>query len=129
MKKIIGIIVLMYYSIGALILPLSDFSIIPDLPEMYSHCKTSEDKDMTMIDFITDHLVNIDGLFDKHDCGDEQKQHKPFEHKVNIASNFIAIIYTSEISIPQKIIDNNIVTYNQIYQYDFVESFLRPPIS
>ena len=44
---------------------------------MYSHCKATEDKDMTPVDFVTDHLVNIDCLFDKHDNGDRQKPHTP----------------------------------------------------
>ena len=46
---------------------MGDFSMLNELPEMYSHCKATEDKDMTPLDFITDHLVNIDGLFDKHE--------------------------------------------------------------
>ncbi|MEP6796142.1 MAG: hypothetical protein ABJB16_17570 [Saprospiraceae bacterium] len=46
---------------------------------MYQHCKATEDKDMTPFDFVTDHLLNIDGLFDKHDGGDQQKPHAPFQ--------------------------------------------------
>ena len=46
---------------------------------MYQHCKATEDKDMTPLDFITDHLINIDGIFDKHDNGDEQKPHTPIQ--------------------------------------------------
>ena len=57
---------------------MGDFSMLNELPEMYSHCKATEDKDMTPLDFITDHLVNIDGLFDKHENGDKQKPHSPF---------------------------------------------------
>ena len=49
--------------------------MLNEIPEMYHHCKSTEDKDMTPLDFITDHLVNIDGLFDKHENGDEQKPH------------------------------------------------------
>ena len=47
---------------------------------MYKHCKSTEDKDMTPLDFITDHLINIDGIFDKHDNEDEQK---PQELRLN----------------------------------------------
>ena len=45
---------------------------------MYAHCKTTEDKDLSVLDFISDHLINIDGLFDAHNNGDHQKPHKPF---------------------------------------------------
>ena len=30
---------------------------------------------MSAIDFITDHLLNLDGMFDKHEHGDPQKPH------------------------------------------------------
>lgn len=77
-KKVIAFFVLVYYALGQLILPCGDFSILPDLPKMYARCKAMEDHDMTPFDFVTDHLVNIDGLFDAHDNGDEQKPHQPF---------------------------------------------------
>ena len=67
MRKLFSILTLVYYSIGSLILPASDFSIIPELPQMYEHCKATEDKDMNFSDFITDHLLNIDGIFDQHE--------------------------------------------------------------
>ncbi len=46
---------------------------------MYSHCRAQEDKDLTPFDFVTDHLLNFDGMFDKHDKGDEQKPHTPLQ--------------------------------------------------
>lgn len=72
----------MFYSLGTFLLPLGDFAAIEDIPEMYRHCKATEDKDLTPFDFIKDHLINIDGIFDKHDKGDEQKPHSPtqFHH-------------------------------------------------
>lgn len=78
MKKGISIFILLYYTLGQLILPCGDFSALPDLPRMYAHCKETEHHDMNPFDFITDHLINIDGLFDAHDNGDEQKPHQPF---------------------------------------------------
>ena len=58
-------------------MPMGDFSSITDLPAMYRNCKATEDKDMTPLDFITDHLVDIDCIFDAHENGDEQKPHTP----------------------------------------------------
>ncbi|MBC6111878.1 hypothetical protein H7U22_15750 [Pedobacter sp. CCM 8938] len=60
---------------------MGDFSTLQDLPDMYRHCKSTEDKDMTPLDFITDHLMNIDGLFDEHNNGDEQKAHAPLQNQ------------------------------------------------
>lgn len=78
MKRAAAIFLLIYFAFGNLVLPFGDFSILPELPKMYSNCKATEHHDMNPFDFITDHLINIDGLFDAHDNGDEQKPHQPF---------------------------------------------------
>ena len=81
MIKAINIFLLAFYSFGILCLPMGDFSALQDLPEMYQHCQATEHKDMTPLDFVTDHLINIDGLFDKHSNGDEQKPHSPIQNR------------------------------------------------
>jgi hypothetical protein len=78
MQRFAAILFISYYSFGIFCLPLGDFSLLTQLPEMYQHCKATEDKDMNIVDFITDHLINIDGMFDKHQNGDDQKPHTPF---------------------------------------------------
>lgn len=93
LKKIVSLFLLVFYSFGTFCLPLSDFSVLQDLPAMYRHCKANEDKDMTPIDFVTDHLVNIDGLFDKHDKGDEQKPHTPPQNLHHSQSNISFVTY------------------------------------
>ncbi len=60
---------------GIAFLPQGDFSVMPDLPKMYQHCKLTEDADLNLMDFVTDHLLDINGSFDKHDFGDAQKRH------------------------------------------------------
>jgi hypothetical protein len=52
MLKLIGIIFFSFYFFGNILLPLGDFSILPDLPKMYAHCKATEDKDLTLIEFV-----------------------------------------------------------------------------
>ena len=89
MLKFVSIFLITYYTLGSTLLPLGDFSRLVDLPEMYRHCKNTEDKDMTFVDFITDHLIDIDGLFDKHDHGDKQKPHTPLNfHPQQIQASF-----------------------------------------
>jgi hypothetical protein len=66
-----------FYSFAAFCLPAGDLSYLPQLPQMFKHCQSHEDKDLHVIDFITDHLINMDSLFDKHTGGDEQKPHRP----------------------------------------------------
>jgi hypothetical protein len=108
---------------------LGDFSIIADIPQMYNHCKTVEDKDMTPIEFITDHLLNIDGMFDCHQNGDTQKPHQPLQHNhpTQTVCSFItiySITYT-------EIIESKIEPI--LYKTDFTLSnytakIFRPPI-
>ena len=81
MAKSINILFLAFYFFGTFCLPMGDFSTIQDLPTMYRNCKTTEDKDITLIDFVTDHLLNIDGLFDAHNNGDEQKPHQSSQNQ------------------------------------------------
>ncbi len=96
---------------------------------MYRHCHAKEDKDMTPFDFITDHLVNIDGLFDKHDNGDDQKSHSPSPAQHHGQANFTLISYFSlsltnfytvkvKPSIP-------LVTF---FPSNYIPSIFRPPM-
>ena len=133
MKSAFKIFILFYYSLGTLFLPLGDFSTLQDIPKMYNNCKEHEHHDMTPIDFITDHLINIDGLFDKHDNGDEQKPHKNIDFTF---SNFTATLFFQEVNTFEfksiKVtIENSIVISNYkkaIYTFNHTPSIFRPPI-
>lgn len=131
MIKTLNIFLLIFYSLGTFCLPMGDFSSLQDLPEMYQHCKATEDKDMTPIDFLTDHLINIDGLFDKHDNGDEQKRHAPIQnqHNINtIAFHFYTTFKIKEIEIffEKKI---NFFHYDNFIISNFKSKVFRPPIA
>ena len=112
---------------------MGDFSAIGDLPKMYEHCKATEDKDMTPMDFITDHLINIDGMFDKHQNGDEQKPHKPFDCSIHYTisqfiqefRNFDFKNHRTFVSADQIKISNY---KNTLYSYNVISSIFRPPI-
>lgn len=108
---------------------MGDFSFLKQLPDMYRHCKLTEDKDLNALDFITDHLVNIDGLFDHHDHGDEQKPHQPIQSQHPIQGN----IYISEI--PESGIEplptiKKEVNFPEINLFvgSFSSEIFRPPI-
>lgn len=91
MKQGYTILLLIYFVAGAIMLPLGDFSVLPSLPSMYRHCKTFEHPDMTPVEFITDHLINIDGVFDKHEGDDDQRPHNPEGEGYTIAHIFYLI--------------------------------------
>ncbi|MFA9220901.1 MAG: hypothetical protein ACEQSL_06925 [Sediminibacterium sp.] len=129
MKKAVNIFLLAFYSFGTFCLPLGDFSVLQDIPEMYHHCKATEDKDMTPLDFITDHLVNIDGLFDKHDNGDEQKPHtpSPTQHHGQAQVTFITYFAFSMAIFHPIVVKPAMPTVNFI-QSDYICKIFRPPI-
>ena len=109
---------------------MGDFSVLQDIPEMYRHCKATEDKDMTPIDFITDHLVNIDGLFDKHDNGDEQKPHEPnqTEHQWHPTVFFIThFSFNIKQVIPVQL--NPVIPSDNFLPSDYISKIFRPPIA
>ena len=133
MKIILAKFLIIFYSLGTVFLPMGDFSAIGDLPKMYEHCKATEDKDMTPMDFITDHLINIDCISDKHQNGDEQKPHKPFEFNIHYSiSLFIQEFrcfnfknHKTFVSVHQIKISNY---KNTLYSYNVISSIFRPPI-
>ncbi|MGV9004565.1 hypothetical protein [Flavobacterium sp.] len=132
MKKYIHISILLYYLLGTFLLPMGDFATLQDLPKMYENCKAKEDKDMTLADFITDHLLNIDGIFDKHEQGDEQKPHKAtgftFNHSITQLCQEIEFF---NIKKPKQIAAESILISkfeHANYSFDYCSLLLKPPI-
>jgi hypothetical protein len=129
--KIFFSIFLVYWTLGMFLLPKGDFSALKDLHEQFKHCKETEDKDMTVVDFITDHLINIDGIFDKHNKGDEQKPHTPSNFAQH---NFlIAIAFPETFTVSLKPITYNTkVVYgyskDDNYTFNFNTSVFHPPL-
>jgi hypothetical protein len=130
LRQTIFIFLFIYFSFGAFLLPNGDFSILKDIPNMYHHCKLNEDKDMTFIDFITDHLINIDGCLDKHDHGDQQKPHKYNLHS-NLQIHLFCAIDKFEISFknsPYIKKQEDIICESSSFD-NYISSILKPPIT
>jgi len=129
LKKAVDIFLLTFYSFGIFCLPMGDFSVLQDIPEMYRHCKATEDKDMMPLDFITDHLVNIDGLFDKHDNGDEQKPHAPSPPQHHGQSQVTFITYFAfSFTTFHPIVVKHIIPAENFFQSDYITKIFRPPV-
>jgi hypothetical protein len=109
---------------------MGDFSMLEDIREMYRHCKATEDKDMTAVDFVTDHLLNIDGVFDKHENGDNQKPHSPIQFQHHAQSTFILI---TEFSYPiAKYFPVNLKPSSHLVNFHtsgYIAKFFHPPIA
>jgi hypothetical protein len=129
MKKISIILFCTYYILGLICLPNGNFAFHVNIPAMYKNCKATEDKDMTSFDFITDHLINFDCMFDSHDNGDEQKPHQlpqKFENSIQqqifnfvVAFKNYPLVQTREIKF---------CFIEHKHPSDFNTSVFRPPI-
>ncbi|MEI7596895.1 MAG: hypothetical protein WCK02_14185 [Bacteroidota bacterium] len=129
MLKTASAFLVIFYSIGVLVFPLGDFSVLKDLPQIYKHCKFHEDKDMSPVDFITDHLINIDYIFDKHSKGDEQKPNTP-TRPFHAQAQILLIINKCEIVFKKAILCRIqiLVYFEQIYSTNFKPEIFGPPI-
>ena len=78
MQKLLGVILFSYFLSGTLLLPQGDFATLPDLPRMYAHCRDTEDHDLTIPDFIEEHLFVMDDLMGELP-EPEDKPHQPVE--------------------------------------------------
>ncbi|MBS1537858.1 MAG: hypothetical protein JST20_08935 [Bacteroidetes bacterium] len=129
MIKATNIFLLIFYLFGTLCLPKGDFSALKDLPEMYRHCKYNEDKDMTPLDFITDHVINVDGIFDKHDNGDRQKPHRqiPALHhsQIIVYQPAISYILTKNLTIVVRTKDS--FCSDNFTQSEYTSKIFHPP--
>lgn len=131
MNKATNIFLLVYYLFGTFCLPMSNFALVSDLPQMYHHCKDTEDKDLTPTDFVTDHLLNFDRLFDKHNHGDDQKPHKNSE--ITFHNAIIQIFQKPEIFEFKNnvIVVSNLKVTNfkkDMYSHILTSCIFRPPI-
>jgi hypothetical protein len=121
---------LLYWALGMLIFPGGDFSALKDLPQQYEYCRETEDKDMTFLDFITDHLVNFDGLFDKHEEGDEQKPHKPVQYNQYNSVSYISQYY-KDIQVSKPVYTEIKIlfaaTFSNQYSFQFLPAIFHPP--
>jgi GTP-binding protein EngB required for normal cell division len=120
-----------HFLLGSMLLPNADFDVLGEVPQMYRHCKEMEDKDMNFFDFITDHLVNIDGIFDKHDKNDDQKPHK-YPHYQHVYQLHIANYFASsrtEKFIYIKLFEKMIFPESNLNSIELPSYIFRPPIS
>ena len=122
----------MYWVLGMMLLPEGEFSRIGDIADQYKNCKKTEDIDMTCLDFITDHIIDIDGIFDKHQNGDAQKPHKALQtnHHNHFSTYFSS--YKASKLMRKTFVD--LIVYHESfdknhYFFRFSPDIFRPPLA
>ena len=128
-RQITALLILSYFAFGTFCLPQGNFSTIIELPAMYQHCKATEDKDMTPLDFITDHLINIDCLFDNHTNGDQQKPHSPYSfHQVTQQIFFTYFQIKLSFNNYTELFSTKLFSFDRFLPTEYISKIFRPPI-
>lgn len=111
---------------------MADFSTVVHLPEMYAHCKATEDPDLDLFDFVGEHLMNLDGIFEPH----EDKDDKPHQMVVFVSQNqvipfnetILAFEFKNNSPLMRPFCIESIGFENLMYFYNPNFSIFRPPI-
>jgi hypothetical protein len=128
MRRPACISLLLYFLISTVYVPEAGFSVLNQLPALYRHCKTTEDQDMNFFDFITDHLINIDGIFDKQLPGDSQKPHQAFQfHNIQHANTFICASLQMNITEPLFQLNNFKPVESKSFCSNYIGYIFHPP--
>jgi hypothetical protein len=108
--------------------PEGDFSLLTQLPALYLHCKETEDSDMEFIDFIKDHLINIDALFDNHPAGDDQKPRQTFQfHNLQHTIAYIKTSLLVNVTKPMFLINKMTLLMTEGFHSDYTFCIFHPP--
>jgi hypothetical protein len=128
MLKLFVFSLLLYFVSGTLLLPQGDFAALPDLPRMYAHCKETEDHDLTIPDFIEEHLLMMDDLMGEQP-EPEDKPHQPVQFHHLYAPVTLAIRQVLTPIEQPVIIEREVMrVYDDVYLSDYPTSVFRPPI-
>ncbi|MGA9639084.1 hypothetical protein [Flavobacterium sp.] len=134
-KHFFNAFLLLYYTFGVICLPMGDFSTMAHLSEMYSHCKETEDPNLTVFDFVGEHLMNLDMIFEAHESedDDDDKPHQVVTFESHTQTTpltekmFVFEFKNNTPFIPYY--EKEAITFkNQFYFYTPNFSIFRPPI-
>lgn len=128
MLRALAILQVMIYATGVLLFG-GDLHKIADLRVDFAHCKATEDKDLTPLDFVKDHLTCFDALVDSHPPGDEQRPHSPPRSVDNsvMVQSFLHID-RHELCPPDTGVRVGFVDRVELYEHHHSVSVFRPPI-
>jgi hypothetical protein len=135
LKTTATIVFTLFYLLGTLTLPFADFSVIKDLPEMFRHCKATEDHDLNIFEFFTEHVSGLGQLVEGTEHEDEEeedgdKPHAPlqfhFEQQQIICINHYVKMPVVK---PAPEIKSRVVLVNGVYISTYIANIFRPPIA
>jgi hypothetical protein len=130
-KRILSLLMAGLFLGSSILLPLGDFSLIRDLPEMYrNYARITSAEEMGPVDFIGDYLLHGKDIFghNEHDKApakgcDVQFQHQASSLNVVLLHQPISLLFTPESLVPHPL-------FSQLFHTsDYRDELFRPPLA
>jgi hypothetical protein len=130
-RKATAYILCCYFLAGSLVLPLGDFSLIKDLPQMYqAYQKLASPDECGIFDFVGDYLLGGKVLLghNKSDIPETAKSNVQYQHAASFCSILVIPIQTIILTVVYVApIHANIST--SVNTSEFHKEFFRPPLN
>jgi hypothetical protein len=112
---------------------MGDFAMLKDLSEMFRHCKATEDKDLNVFEFLTEHVSPIGQLIEGAEHEPEEDGDKPHEpiQSINCGQTIAFVISQFAFSITQFYhidIKQHHIHNDTFFASDYISKIFRPPI-
>jgi hypothetical protein len=111
---------------------MGDFALLKELPQQFQHCKATEDSDLNIFEFLTEHVSPIGLLLEgnEHEAEDEgDVPHQPVQSTT--AGQLMAFVITQfsfTISVHQPEAVQHHFTFENNFTSIYSSQLFRPPI-
>ncbi|WP_299583980.1 hypothetical protein [Mucilaginibacter sp.] len=129
--KIICCFLACLFLISGVLLPLGDFTLLRDIPDMYrNYTKITSAEELSVIDFIGDYLMHGRELFgnNEHDKVPANGNSVQFQHRANPLSIIVIHLPVTLLAVPGSSIVHP--QYHQSFSTsDYRNKLFRPPLA
>ncbi|MES2268643.1 MAG: hypothetical protein V4520_17890 [Bacteroidota bacterium] len=131
LKRILSWFMACLFLGSSILLPLGDFSLMRDLPEMYrNYAKITTSEELGVIDFIGDYLLHGKEIFgnNEHDKAQANGNSVQFQHRASslnvvLLHQPISLLFTSESLVPHPLFSQ------PFHTSDYRDELFRPPLA
>ena len=128
-RSIFGILLSSYFLAGSIIFPLSDFSLIRDLPSMYSTYTEIRSGRPDVFDFVGDYLLHGKEIFgnNAHDAQPKNPAALQFQHQPTLSIYFSKYISRHFVDLGKPLFEKRRYSSTH-YNSEYHHEHFRPPI-
>jgi len=130
-KKISTSLLALYFLTGSMLLPLGDFSLMKDLPQMYkAYQKLAPRNEQDVFDFIGDYLLNGKAILghNKHDAPESSQSGVQYQHTASFCSILVVHFQLSMVIFSEHLIVHK-QTNLPLNTSEFHPELFRPPLA